>query len=503
MTEASKTARSRPAGAGPSFLVAAVALAGFVAAMPPGLTFLHAGRDGGDLVTAAWCAGIPHSTGYPLWTMIAWLFTKLPIATVAWRVGLFSGVAGAVAAVVILHLIGRLGAPAPRPARTVGAVAGALLFAFAPLVWGQCVIAEVYALALFFVALVTLLLLRFADGDAPLWSAGLAFGAGMAHHVTLVLIAPLALAILVGARDRLTRRGLLAAAAATLPGLLLYLWLPIRSAADPIIDWGNPETFAGFRWLVTGAGYRKFAFAYPLPYLGTRLADWAALTWVQFPIPAWPLAPVGLVILFRRRPWFAGGSVVFALVVLAYAAGYDVSDAFVYLLPGYLVLAVWIGAGATFLLEIVRRRAILAYLVVLALVPLAIWEGFGAADASDSREVEELVDGTLGAVAPDAVILVRSDPYTFPLWYAQDVEGRRPDVGVVNVALLGFDWYREILAKHRPALAWPRPGAGRFTIRELIGRYAGARPVYLGPTVPLPSGVRTEPAGRLRRVLAD
>ena len=43
-------------------------------------------EDGGELAAAAYTLGIPHPTGYPLWTLFGWIFTKLiPFGEIAWR----------------------------------------------------------------------------------------------------------------------------------------------------------------------------------------------------------------------------------------------------------------------------------------------------------------------------------------------------------------------------------------------------------------------------------
>ena len=59
----------------------------------PNVTLL----DSGEFVVAAQHFGVPHPTGYPLWTLLNWVFLLLPLGNAAWEVALFSGLCAAAA----------------------------------------------------------------------------------------------------------------------------------------------------------------------------------------------------------------------------------------------------------------------------------------------------------------------------------------------------------------------------------------------------------------------
>lgn len=470
-------------------ILAGIAGIVYLLTMAPGITWEHAGRDGGDFITAAWFLGVPHPTGYPTYTMLAWFFTRLPLGSVAWRVNLLSGFAGA-GVVGLSYLLGRRAFAAQKDAPVVvGTSVGALLLAFSPLFWGHSLIAEVYALHLLFIALTLWLLLRWRDREGTLPLVALVFGVGMGNHITLVFLGPAILLLLWSGRSRLSWRDVLLSALALALGLLVYLYLPWRAAVDPIINWGDPDDWEGFKWMVTGQGYRRFLFALPGDELFSRLQDWWELSGAQFPALAWPLAVLGLWGLSRRDPWLALGTFSHALINLVYSVGYDVTDAFVHLLPVYFCVALWMGQGAAILLGATlqlsrweRKPNIISSLVLIGLLILPLvslvkeWDDM---DLTHERVARTYAQEALEAVAPGALILAGPDAHTFALWYYRYVEGLRPDVAVVNYAMMSFDWYRETIATYHPEVNQPSPSSSPEMQRDLALGNLEERAVYI------------------------
>ena len=470
--------------------MAALALAVYIATLAPSITFENNGTDSGDLITAAYTLGVPHPPGYPTYTLLAWLATRLPIGTIAYRVNLISALSAALALGLACRCA-QLLLPAGRPALLLSA-ASALTLAFSPLLWSQAVIAEVYALHTFFAVLLLWLLLRWRSGGsrANLWTAGLALGLGLGNHLTLIFAVPAAFVLLWPQRRRWLRpRALLPSLLLFLLGLGVYAYLPWAASHDPTINWGDPRSWKGFLWVVTARQYQSFVFGLPAAQISERLSTWAWRAGIQF---AW----LGLAVALAGAPWwwhrdrpFLLASLTWMLPLGLYAFAYNTGDAHVYLLPALLFLALWWSGGAFYILELVAhhtrqriwQQAALILLLLLPFSSLALhWQQI---DLSDDWTAYTYATQALETTRPDSLIVVRGDRPTFALWYAVYAEGQRPDVALVSGPMLAFIWYRAHMRRLYPHLVIPEPNMTEQVttddlVRELITANQEQVPLY-------------------------
>ena len=114
----------------------------------------------------------------------------------------------------------------------------------------------------------------------------------------------------------------------------------------------------------------------------------------------------------------------------------------------FYAFAFWIGLGVMYVKELLAKimsQSIANYVaaaVCIAAVPVLMarveWDDH---DRGNKVLARDLAIDYLESCAPNAIVISYGDNDTYPLWYAQEVEGIRRDIRVINSSLLGIDWY--------------------------------------------------------------
>ncbi len=114
----------------------------------------------------------------------------------------------------------------------------------------------------------------------------------------------------------------------------------------------------------------------------------------------------------------------------------------------FYFFSVWIGLGVLALFDLLSKAASekvaapLAGVLCLLAVPVLMGsENWDDHDRSGRYLARDVAKNYLNSCAKDAILFTNGDNDTFPLWYAQEVEGTRTDIRVCNLMLLNTDWY--------------------------------------------------------------
>ena len=114
----------------------------------------------------------------------------------------------------------------------------------------------------------------------------------------------------------------------------------------------------------------------------------------------------------------------------------------------FYAFAIWIGLGVMQVKDWLSKftsqtvaNAAAAMVCLLAVPVLMAAEEWDDHDRSKKQIARDLAKNYLESCAPNAILFTFGDNDTYPLWYAQEVEGIRKDIRVINYSLLGIDWY--------------------------------------------------------------
>jgi|GEM_PF-4785155 len=192
--------------------------------------------DYGEYQYSAYSLSVPHQTGYPLYILLAKLWTLLPVGDVAYRVNLMSAFWGAVTVALTYLCVKQL------CGSRLAAALSALTLAFSAAFWTYACIAAIRTLHTTFVALVTLLTLGVAQRRASVEALALAIGLAMTHHrMTLFLLPGVAWVIWqMRAQVAWSVRRLFNAAMLLAIPQLLYLFVALGRS------WSSPREFWDF-----------------------------------------------------------------------------------------------------------------------------------------------------------------------------------------------------------------------------------------------------------------
>ncbi len=402
---------------------------------------------------------------------------------------------------------------------------------------------KVYTVSLFFMALVTWLAVHWGDDEPgphrDRWLILIAFLLALTstNHMMGALAAP-AVAIYVLWTDWrvLTRPWvLLGVVLVVVIGLTPnYVFLPIRAAQYPPINEGEPIGFNAICALTAGLAKCSQPLSdvinrvqYGKPSVFERQADVVGQLGMYWQYWSWQFAKnwgagarlatalftvLGLAGLFQlikkdRRAGLAAGAMFGTLTLalifyLNFKYGYsmyperlditsemrEVRERDYFFLCSFAffgtLVAAGIGTAMSAVADFFKTRtsesaAWMAALPVglLGLIPLL--GNYASASRAGEFAARDFARDLLESVEPYGIIVTAGDNDTFPLWYAQEVEGIRTDVTVANMSLMNTEWHLKQLVRRQagdfdPANSielwkagpWTKPAGSVFTLTE-------------------------------------
>jgi hypothetical protein len=489
--------------------------------------------DTSEYIAAAKVLGIPHPPGNPLFTILAHTFGLLPLAaSYAVRINLFAAFTSAAAAGLWFLVAERWlrGIVPHRWARYGAAFGGVLVGATSWSVWNQSTVNEkVYTVSLLSIALVMWLVVRWGDDDPgshrDRWLVLIAYVLALSstnHLMGLLAVPALVVYVLWTDWRVLTRPSVIVGVIiAALVGISLnYIYLPIRAGQYPAINEGEPVGFfsQALSDVLNRVQYgkpplmdRQASFIGQLAnfwqyYSWQYARDWGRFAGVATAIFT-ALGLSGLWSLWKndRRAGVAGiallGTLSLGLVFyMNFKYGFsqypdqpslprEVRERDYFFIGSFSVFGAFVALGLGALMQGIvdglrdrgtsmARWAAATPVLALAFIPMA--GNWVTASRAHETMARDFAYDMLQSVEPYGILITAGDNDTFPLWYAQEVEGIRQDVTLANLSLMNTEWHLRQLRrratpefdKSKAAAIWkdypvpPRPTTPVLSLSE-------------------------------------
>ena len=250
--------------------------------------------------------------------------------------------------------------------------------------------------------------------------------------------------------QRLGNRSELSQDLATNRGLNKFFYLPLLlgliGAVFQLVR--DPRQFAvvGLLFLMTGLAIVVYLNQYPLQprerdyaYVGSF---YAFAVWIGLGVYA--LFDAARNMTTKQLGTIAGGSMASGLVLLLvenFSGGGHALSYSVLFMAGVTSVLFALAFAMRSVKVSENVRAALFVLVGLVVPYIMAADGWDDHSRARRRTGVDFAKNYLNSLAPNAILFTNGDNDTFPLWYAQEVEGHRTDVRICNLSLLNTDWY--------------------------------------------------------------
>ena len=462
--------------------------------------------DSGELTAAAFSLGVPHPSGYPLFSLIGKIFSLVPLGNVGFRVNLMSGVFASLTSLLVYDVIKGF------TQNFICSMTATLFLAFMPLFWSQTVSAEVYPFHCFFVAAMIRLLWQWEERKEFRWLLLFVFVTSLSfgnHLQTVMMAPPILYFIISGDKKALFNwRHFLTVSIVFVVPLTLYLYLPVRTAAGVAIQWGAPDNLERFWFHVTAKSHRSsYVFSAGTSVYLKRFVDTlkifgfqygfllivSAWGWIRLPSIRWKMMFAGIIVLDLFYTLFLN---IISLEITPFG------------LPSAIMLTILMGIGFKQFINWVAgqkkighkfRKAISLGFLLMPFITLMI--NYNLCDQKRNYTGYEHAVNMFRTVDPGGTIFLDGDNNVFPAVYGWIVEGMGEDINLQDKHNLLFKW-------RLPSYPFVFEGTWdemTSTVFHKIIRSRIALGVYLAAIDPfaisLPKGYRSLPYGVLKKVV--
>lgn len=445
----------------------------YITTLAPGLYFI----DTGELAAVCVNLGIAHPTGYPLFTLLGNIFSKIPIGDYIYRLNIMCAVLSSVTTVVFFNMMNyiltelnlnkeqdnskRFFTDEKNPLTAlVIAFSGSMVLAFSSTFWNTSNSLEVYSLHVLLMVSVMFLFLKagnaYVKGDYDLkhWIIfAFVLGLSFTNHLSTVFLSVgfLYLYFAVNGFSQMSFKKILYMIVPFVLALTVYIYFFVRGD-NTIIAWGNPVTWENFMRHVSGKQFSVWMFT----STGSASKQFSHFIDIYpkefFYIPV-IIAIFGIIDIFIKQKRFFYFTLLLFIFNILYAINYDIHDIDTYFLLAFVVTAIWFAVGLKFIFA--KLKISVAAVISLALIipAFSIYGNYDENNLKNSYFVKEYTNNIFNSAREKSIIMsTQWDFWVSASFYEQFVHKLRPDVVVIDKELMRKSWYLKHLKDHYPEI---------------------------------------------------
>jgi len=441
--------------------------------------------DSPELISASYSLGVAHPPGYPTYTMLGYLITRLPLGSVAFRMNFLSVLFHSLALLLLFPAFLKM------TRSLVSSAVATSILGFSYLFWFYSLVAEVFPFNDFFAALLLLVAVmvreRWVDGNHKgsrrlFLLMTFLCGLSLTNHQTILFIFPALLLFTVYPLVSVLRRPgyLFSAIGLFLLGLVPYIYLPIAASRNPYMNFGDPSTPGRFLDVIT-RDYYGTTKLWRGPAATNRLdlvLDFLKTLGKEVYLPGMVLGVIGLFHAARKRlgdflpliTTFFLTAVIFPVMANVKLRGvFDTAtiERF-YLLPT-LIFTFFIAFGISAVIHWLKdllsrlkaredlRRGFLWVLILLIALPflLPAWSTSAKVNLKYDELGTAYIHNLVSSVEEGSVIFVQGDvPIQLMDYYKTAFEDQK-DLIILSYSFLLNPWYIDTVHEWYPDLNLP------------------------------------------------
>lgn len=442
--------------------------------------------DTGELAAVQAIGGIAHPTGYPLFTILGYLFLHIPLPfTKIYQANILAAVYCAASAVFIakaIHLLidysialksenikqkkgNRRGESDSfvysHTEKITASIFGVLIIGLNSTFWMQSTSTEVYSLQALLFAIILYTASRFHTSANPSLRECLLLAAaslGFTNHMTTLLTIPgliyLYFSKMGFGKESLKRIPLLLGVSAFII-ILFYSYLYIRASQNPMLSWGDTASLDNLIRHISGKQYSVWLFS-SVEEAKKQLSNYISSLPSVFGYFPLLFTLYGIPFIYRQNRKLFHFLLITYIFSVLYTVNYSIHDIESYFLLSHIMLGIMASFGALRMLKFFRNKSLdfnigagsLGLVIVILLLL-----NYRQVNSSGTYVYEDYTKAVLGSLPQNSIVFsYQWDYFISSSYYFRLVENYRNDIAVIDKELLRRSWYYKQTDRNYPGL---------------------------------------------------